>query len=110
MASATATARGEAGRPRRRFSALTQRVLTVNLVAVGILVGGVIYLDQYQRGLIQGRLDALATQARIIAAVLGETAIPARPGGAGAHRRLFRAAADPAARAAGRLAGAAVRQ
>ena len=79
MASATATARGEAGRPRRRFSALTQRVLTVNLVAVGILVGGVIYLDQYQRGLIQGRLDALATQARIIAAVLGETAIPRDP-------------------------------
>lgn len=85
MASAIATARidrrGAAapGRRRRRFSALTQRVLAVNLLALGLVVGGVVYLDQYQRGLIQGRLDALVTQARIVAAALGETVIPRDP-------------------------------
>lgn len=84
MASATATARidrrgAAAPRRRRRFSALTQRVLAVNLLALGLVVGGVVYLDQYQRGLIQGRLDALVTQARIVAAALGETVIPRDP-------------------------------
>ncbi len=85
MASAIATARidrrtaAAPGRRRRRFSALTQRVLAVNLLALGLVVGGVVYLDQYQRGLIQGRLDALVTQARIVAAALGETVIPRDP-------------------------------
>lgn len=85
MASAIATARidrraaAAPRRRRRRFSALTQRVLAVNLLALGLVVGGVVYLDQYQRGLIQGRLDALVTQARIVAAALGETVIPRDP-------------------------------
>lgn len=39
------------------------------------------YLDQYRRGLIQGRLDALATQGRIVAAALGEMAVARHPEG-----------------------------
>ncbi len=66
-------------RQRRRFSALTQRVLAVNLLALGIVVGGVVYLDQYQRGLIEGQIESLTTQAQIIAAALGETVIPRDP-------------------------------
>ena len=83
MASVTATASSDppaAGRTRRRrFSALTQRVLAVNLFALCIVVGGVFYLDQYRRGLIEGRIEALVVQARIIASALGETAIPRDP-------------------------------
>ncbi len=85
MESAIATARIETAAPaaratrRRRFSAFTRRVLAVNLLALGLVVGGVFYLDQYRRGLIEGRLDALAIQGQIIAAALGETAIPRDP-------------------------------
>ena len=82
MGSATATARRDpprGARRRRRFSALTRKVLAVNLLALGIVVVGVFHLDQYRRGLIQGRLDALAAQGRIVAAALAETAVPVDP-------------------------------
>ena len=85
MGSATATARRNprrapgGARRRRRFSALTRKVLAVNLLAVGIVVVGVFHLDQYRRGLIQGRLDVLVAQGRIVAAALAETAVPGDP-------------------------------
>ena len=85
MGSATAIARRNArpapggARRRRRFSALTRKVLAVNLLALGIVVVGVFHLDQYRRGLIQGRLDVLAAQGRIIATALAETAAPGDP-------------------------------
>ena len=59
---------------KRRFSPLTLRILLVNLVALAILVGGVLYLDQYRTGLIDARLKQLHTQAEIIAGALGEAA------------------------------------
>ena len=70
---ALAAAKGDTRPRRRRFSALTQRILAVNLLGLGIVVGGFVYLDQYQRALIEGRLDALTTQGLIIAATLGES-------------------------------------
>jgi len=66
-------------RRRRRFSSLTQRILALNLLALAIIVAGVLYMDQYQRGLIEGRLEALTTQGLIIAAALGETVVPRDP-------------------------------
>jgi two-component system sensor histidine kinase ChvG len=59
---------------KRAFSPLTLRILLVNLVAFAILVGGVLYLDQYRTGLIDSRLKQLHTQAEIIAGALGEAA------------------------------------
>jgi len=59
---------------KRAFSPLTLRILVVNLVALAILVGGVLYLDQYRTGLIDSRLKQLQTQAEIIAGALGEAA------------------------------------
>ncbi len=76
---AAETARARPRPRRRRFSALTQRILAINLLALGIVVAGFVYLDQYQRGLIEGRLEALATQGLIIAAALGEAAVPRDP-------------------------------
>ncbi|MDP6350998.1 MAG: stimulus-sensing domain-containing protein [Alphaproteobacteria bacterium] len=69
------------GRKRFRWplSKLTLRILAVNLVALAIVAGGILYLNQYQEGLVAQRLDALGTQGDMIAAALGETAVPRDP-------------------------------
>ncbi len=58
---------------------LTRRILFINVLALAILVGGVFYLDQFRQGLLAARLDALTTQAKMIAAALGEAALVGRP-------------------------------
>lgn len=64
------------GLRRRRgpFSTITGQILALNIVAIGILVAGLLYLDQYRSGLIDAQIRALRTQAEIIAAALGEAA------------------------------------
>ena len=62
-------------KPRRRpFSALTGRIVALNIVALAFLVGGVLYLDQFRTGLVDTRLSALLTQAEVIAGAIGEAA------------------------------------
>jgi two-component system, OmpR family, sensor histidine kinase ChvG len=56
------------------FSPLTRRILAINSVALGILVGGVLYLDRFEAGLISARGKALTTQGEIIAGALAEAA------------------------------------
>lgn len=77
MALATATGNEAAGQARRRprISPLTLRVLAVNVLALLLLVGGLLYLGRYQDRLIQAELEALATEARIFASALGEGAV-----------------------------------
>ncbi|BBK35068.1 histidine kinase [Allostella sp. ATCC 35155] len=53
-------------------SALTRRILAVNVLPLLILVGGLLYVGEYRRGLVQSELDALRTQAELIANALGE--------------------------------------
>lgn len=60
---------------RRLVSPLTRRILTINIIALGILVVGLLYLDQYRKGLVRAELDALTIQAKIFAGALGEVAI-----------------------------------
>lgn len=62
-------------RYRRHFSPLRLRILAVNVLALMILVGGLMYLGRYQDRLIQAELDALRTEARIFAGALGEGAV-----------------------------------
>jgi len=69
-------------------SRLTTRLLAVNLLALAIVAGGVFYLDQYERGLTEERISAMVTQADIVAAALGETAVP--------HDPMLPQAMDPA--------------
>ena len=65
-------------RPRRRaMSPITRRILAVNVLALAILVGGLLYLGEYRRGLIAAELAALQTQAEMFAAALGEGAVTA---------------------------------
>ncbi len=73
-------ARRDAHRPPRRvrrgpFSSLTRRILAINILALGIVVVGLLYLDDYRQGLIDAKAAALATQGKIIAAALGETVV-----------------------------------
>ncbi len=60
---------------RRRFSTLTLRILAPNVLALGVLVGGIFYLDQYRDGLLDAKIAAMQRQAEVIAGALGESAL-----------------------------------
>jgi two-component system, OmpR family, sensor histidine kinase ChvG len=60
---------------RRRFSTLTLRILAPNVLALGVLVGGIFYLDQYRDGLLDAKIAAMQSQAEVIAGALGESAL-----------------------------------
>ncbi len=59
----------------RWVSPLMRRVLLVNFVPLALLLGAVLYLDQYQDGLLEAEVTALREQARIYAGALAETAV-----------------------------------
>ncbi len=86
LKAAPATPQADVGRNRRpRFGLpLTARILAINVMALGVLVSGFFYLDQLQRDLMDDRLDAVAREATLLAAALGENAVDtANPSGAG---------------------------
>ncbi len=56
------------------FSSLTRQILFFNLVALLILVGGILYLNQFREGLIDARVEALLTQGEIIASAISASA------------------------------------
>ena len=71
-----------ADRPRRLiFSPLTRRILAINILALAIPVGGLLYLGPYRDGLIDTELESLRTQTDIFAGALGEGAIQTEPSG-----------------------------
>lgn len=59
---------------RRRFSPLTLRIMAVNVLALAILGGAVLYLSRYQDRLIEVELEALMSEARIFSGALAEGA------------------------------------
>lgn len=59
----------------RRFSPLLRRILLVNAVPPALLAASLLYLDQYQNGLIAAEVEALRTQARIYAGAIAEAAV-----------------------------------
>ena len=62
----------------RWVSPLLRRILLVNALPLALLVAALLYLDQYQNGLLEAEVFALREQARIFAGALGESAV--RPG------------------------------
>ena len=56
------------------FSRLSSRIVALNVVALAVLVGGVLYLSQFRAGLIDLRIDALTTEADLIAVTVAEAA------------------------------------
>lgn len=55
------------------FSPLMRRILAVNVVALVILGGGILYLNQFQENLLEQRAAELRNDALIIAGALGES-------------------------------------
>ncbi len=64
---------------RLTFSKLTARVLAINLLALMILVGGLLYLGRYEERLIQSEMESLRIEALIFAGALAEGAIVGDP-------------------------------
>ena len=79
MASATAIKNNKPLTPRRNrhrwASPLLRRILLVNALPLVLLVAALLYLDQYQNGLLESDVQALREQARIFAGALGESAV-----------------------------------
>jgi two-component system sensor histidine kinase ChvG len=71
------SARALPRRARRRgpFSALTRRILAINILALAIVVAGLLYLGAYRDELIEARATALRTQGEIIAVALGASVV-----------------------------------
>ena len=59
----------------RWVSPLLRRILVANAMPLVLLLAAVLYLDQYQNGLLEGEVQALREQARIFAGALGESAV-----------------------------------
>ncbi|MEN3976514.1 stimulus-sensing domain-containing protein [Emcibacter sp. SYSU 3D8] len=55
------------------FSGLTGRILILNVIGLAVLVGGILYVNQYRTGLIETRLTAMRSQAEMLAGALAET-------------------------------------
>lgn len=68
-------------RRRGAISPLTRRIFTVNSLALGILLGGLLFLGQYEDGLIEARLTDLTTQGEIFAGALGQGGVGNRADG-----------------------------
>jgi len=59
----------------RYLSPILLRILAVNVMALAILVGSLLYLGRYQDRIISSELDDLLLQARITASAVGEGAV-----------------------------------
>jgi two-component system sensor histidine kinase ChvG len=62
-------------RPERTISPILLRILAVNMMALAILVGSLLYLGRYQDRIIATELDAMLSQARIVAGAVAENAV-----------------------------------
>jgi two-component system sensor histidine kinase ChvG len=72
----TPTTRDTVRRLRQRWvSPLLRRILLVNALPLALLVVALLYLDQYQTGLLEAQVAALREQAKIYAGALGESAV-----------------------------------
>jgi two-component system sensor histidine kinase ChvG len=56
------------------FSSLTRRIVVLNLLALVLLVSGILYLNQFRKGLIDARVESLETQGEIIAGAIAASA------------------------------------
>jgi len=60
------------------LSPITRRILAINLLALGILVAGLLYLGEYRKSLISTEFAALNTHAEMFAGALAEGAVTRR--------------------------------
>jgi len=60
---------------RGTVSPLLLRIWAVNMLALAILVGGILYSGNYQDRILQAELDAMLSQAKIISSAVAENAV-----------------------------------
>lgn len=73
---AEAAAGATAGPRRHRWvSPLLRRILLLNVLPPALLAAAMLYLDQYQNGLLAAEVEALRTQARIYGGAIAEAAV-----------------------------------
>jgi two-component system sensor histidine kinase ChvG len=89
---------------------LLRRILLVNALPLALLVAALLYLDQYQNGLLQSEVTALREQASIYAGALGESAVAEGTGDNPVlvpelARRLLRRLTDPTPNSQAKLYG-----
>jgi two-component system sensor histidine kinase ChvG len=65
----------EVPRRRRWVSPLLRRILLVNALPPALLAAALLYLDQYQDGLLAAEVEAMRNQARIYAGAIAEAAV-----------------------------------
>jgi len=65
----------DAPRRRRWVSPLLRRILLVNALPPALLAAALLYLDQYQDGLLAAEVEAMRNQARIYAGAIAEAAV-----------------------------------
>ena len=90
------------------MSPLLRRILLVNALPLALLVAALLYLDQFQAGLLEAEVQALREQARIYVGALGESAVRETDGDNGQlqpdlARPLLRRLTDPTPNAQARL-------
>ena len=68
-------------RRQRLLSPITRRILAINILALGFLGAGILYLDEYKENLIEAELAGLMTQAEMFAVALSEGAVARSPSG-----------------------------
>jgi two-component system sensor histidine kinase ChvG len=74
--SLTVTTAPAAAHFRQRWvSPLLRRILLVNALPLALLVVALLYLDQYQNGLLEAQVGALREQARVFGGAMGESAV-----------------------------------
>lgn len=56
------------------FRSVPSRILMVNIAGLFILLAGILYLNQFQKGLAEARINSLRTQGEIIAAAVAGSA------------------------------------
>ncbi len=56
------------------FSSLTRRIVILNMTALAVLLGAILYVNQFREGLIDARIESLLTQGRIIAGAIAGSA------------------------------------
>ena len=56
------------------FSSLTRRIVIMNMTALAVLLGAILYVNQFREGLIDARIESLMTQGRIIAGAIAGSA------------------------------------
>jgi two-component system sensor histidine kinase ChvG len=95
--------------PRRHrwVSPLLRRILLLNVLPPALLAAAMLYLDQYQNGLLAAEVEALRTQARIYGGAIAEAAVRVQDDRtvlvAEAARPLLRRLVDPSPNTQARL-------